>query len=508
MSKDIENPNTPPADESVVSEETRITEVSEEAGPGGRKVVVATEHEDVSRRAPSRTALVVASVAIVAVVALLAFLLWPRQRGETKVAVETPPTAEKHAGEEGGDEHGDEHSQEGAIEVSDETAELVGIKVEPAAKGEIEDTLAATGRVLVAPDAQAVVGAKVDGRAVRVMAEPGQRVGAGQPVAVIDSTQVAELRGQLAEARSRLRLAEQASALVARGENRAAVIQAKNKMDSAQKTLDRKRRLAEIGVAAGREVQEAELEFRNAKAEYDYQSTIQITRERQQAASEVEQVRATVARISQSLEALGASPGGQGGTVTVTSPIAGTVVTRNVSVGQAVTQGSELMTVMNLASVVVEAQVPESQANKVRAGQRMVARIPGDERAFEGSVQSVGETVDPAKRTVGVRARVTNLGTTLKHEMGVEVRLVTGGRKDALMIPATALVDDEGLKVVYVKEGEKYERRVVTVGSVTYQWAEILSGVEEGEEVVVAGAYQLRNMQKGGGEEGGHHDDH
>jgi cobalt-zinc-cadmium efflux system membrane fusion protein len=163
---------------------------------------------------------------------------------------------------------------------------------------------------------------------------------------------------------------------------------------------------------------------------------------------------------------------------------------------------------MNLSNVVVEAQLPESQAGKVRTGQRMIARIPGaPERAFEGYIQSVGETVDPQTRTVPVRARVANLGTTLKHEMAVEVRIVTGGRKNALMIPVTALVDEEGVKVVYVKEGEKYERRQVQIGSVTYQWAEILSGVEEGEEVVTAGAYQLGNMRKGGGGEEDH-DEH
>ena len=76
------------------------------------------------------------------------------------------------------------------------------------------------------------------------------------------------------------------------------------------------------------------------------------------------------------------------------------------------------------------------------------------------------------------------------------------------MVPASALVDDEGVKVVYVKEGNRYERRPVSVGSVTYQWAEILSGIEEGEQVVTSGAYQLRNMQKGGGEGGEDHDDH
>jgi multidrug efflux pump subunit AcrA (membrane-fusion protein) len=61
---------------------------------------------------------------------------------------------------------------------------------------------------------------------------------------------------------------------------------------------------------------------------------------------------------------------------------------------------------------------------------------------------------------------------------------------------------------VYVKEGERYERRPVQIGSVTYQWAEVLSGVEEGEQVVTAGAYQLGNMRKGGGEGGDHDEDH
>lgn len=503
-----ENITRPPIEDPAEDSVTRITETKEETvTPAHSRVSVSTEVESTGRRGPSRNVIIVALVAALALVALLAFFLWPR-RQERAVAVETPPTAQaEHAGE-GGGEHGDEHSQEGAIEVSDETAELVGIKTEPAAKGEIEDTTATTGRVLVAPNAQAVVGAKTDGRVVSVSAEPGQRVGAGQTVVVIDSPQVADLRGQLIEARSRLRLAEAARARTARSENRAAVIQAKNKMDLAQATLERKRRLSELGVAAGREVQEADMEFKNAKAEYDYQSSIQATRGQQEAAGEVEQAQATVARISQSLAALGAGAGGTGGTISIASPIAGTVVDRHVSIGEAVTQGKEMLTVMNLASVIVEAQLPESQAGRVRTGQRMIARVPGEERAFEGYVQSIGETVDPVKRTVGVRARVTNLGTHLKHEMAVEVRLVTGGRKDALMVPASALVDDEGLKVVYVKEGERYERRPVTVGSVTYQWAEILSGVEEGEEVVTAGAYQLRNMQKGGGEEGGHHDDH
>lgn len=456
------------------------------------------------RETSARRLLIVAGVAVVGVIAVVVLLLWSR-RTPKPALVETPPTLASQ--KEGGKE--DEHSQEGAIEVSDETAELVGIKTEPATRGEIEETLPTTGRVLVAPNSEAIIGAKVSGRAVRVLVEPGQNVRAGQTVVIVDSPQIAELRGQLNESRSRLRLAEQNRARVARSENRVAVIQAKNKLDFAQTTLDRKKRLAAIGVAATREVNEAETEYRNAKAEYDYQSGIQVTREQEQSVSELEQARATVARLIQSLTALGATASGQGGTISVASPIAGTVIDRHISMGETVTEAKELMTVMNLANVIVEARIPESQATKVRTQQRMIARIPGSpDRAFEGYVQSVGDAVDPQSRTVQVRARVANLGTILKHEMAVEVRLVTGGKKGALMVPATALVDDEGVKVVYVKEGNRYERRQVGIGSVTYQWAEILSGIKEGEQVVTAGAYQLRNMQKGGGEGGDDHDDH
>jgi membrane fusion protein, heavy metal efflux system len=473
--------------------------------PTDQPSVVAGSIEHTHRRfrsSPARV-LLVAALALL-LVALVAYLLWPRQE-KVKIAVETPPTLE--ATHEG-DEH-DEHSQEGAVEVSDETAELVGIKTEKVVSGEIEDTIATVGKALVAPNGQAIVGAKVDGRAVRVMAEPGQNVRAGQVLVIVDSPQIAELRGQLLEVQARLRLAEQNLARTNKSENRAAVIQAKNKLDFAQNNLERKQRLAKLGAAAGREVAEAEVEFKNAKAEYDYVSSIQVTREQQQAVSELEQSRAVAARLVQSLAALGAGASGKGGEVSITSPIAGTVIDRHVSLGQAITQGSELMTVMNLSSVIIEALLPESHAIRVQAGQRMFARLPGlPDQLFEGQIDSVGKAVDPEKRTVPVRARITNAGAILKHEMAVEARIVTGVRKEGLLVPVSALVEDEGIKVVYVKEGVRYERRPVKVGTINYQVAEILSGIEEGEEVVTAGAYQLKNMQKGGSEEGGHHDDH
>jgi len=462
--------------------------------------------QSTSFRIPLRAAIFLAAFILVILVAGGVWL-WPRSK-PTVAVVEKPPTLESKHGEKEGEKGGDEHGRQGAVEVDEETAKLIGIKTEEVTEGQIEEAIAAAGKVLAAPNSQAVIGAKVDGRAVRVLAEPGQVVGAGQVLVVVDSPQVADLRGQLTEARARLQLAEQKLARVGKNENRAAVIQAKNRLDLAQATLDRKRRLVELGAAAAREVAEAETEYKNAKAEYDYQSNIQITREQQEAASDVAQSRATVERLTQSLTALGARADGQGGVINVASPIAGTVIDRHITIGQTVTPDKELLTVMNVANVIVEGYLPESQANRVRAGQRLIARIPGaTERVYEGKVNSVGNTVDAAKRTVAVRASVPNAGGFLKHEMSVEVRIISGGRKDALVVPVSAIVDDEGIKVVYVKEGSRYERRHVEVGSINFQSAEILSGLKAGEEVVTAGAYQLKNVGKGGGE-GGHDDDH
>src|SRR6185295_6365944 len=94
--------------------------------PAAQRSVVAVLIEHTRRRFHSSPAqvLLLAALALFLVV-LVAYLLWPRQ-GKVKIAVETPPTLEaKHEGEE----H-DEHSQEGSVEVSDETAELVGLKTE------------------------------------------------------------------------------------------------------------------------------------------------------------------------------------------------------------------------------------------------------------------------------------------------------------------------------------------------------------------------------------------
>lgn len=474
------------------------------------------EHRSTSPLSSSwhRRYLIIIAVLLITLVAISGYLFRVKNQSVNKPSPEvmldkstSKESTSTHA-EHSENEHHNEQTQQGAIVVTSEMAQLIGLKSEIAAKGDIEDTITTTGRVLVAPDQQAIIGAKVDGRTLHVLVEPGQQVKTGQALIIIDSPHIADLRGQLIESQARLKLAEQKRNFTIKSENRAAVIQAKNRLDLTLATFERKKRLASLGAVAGRDVAEAETEYKNAQAEYDYQATIQIAREQQEAESEVEQARANVARLKYSLTALGANSESEGGTLTLTAPINGIVVAQHITVGEAITSDKELMTVMNTANVIIEALLPESQAQHIQAGQHLVARIPGTKDGYvEGKVQSIATIVDAEKRTIAVRAKVANPHFQLRHEMTIDVSIAVGGRKEALLIPVTALVEEEGLKVVYVKEHDRYERRPVTVGLITYQQVEILSGIEAGEEVVVAGAYQLANMGKSGGEEGEHHDD-
>ncbi len=451
-------------------------------------------------------------IIVIAILALcfifsIAYFSWRHGKQKVTAGESSPSLAGKQANKETEDRH-DESNQKDALEINAEMAELVGIKTEAAVTGDIDESIATTGRILVDPDQQAVIGAKVDGRAVRILAEQGQQVRANQVLVVVDSPQIAELRGQLIEARARLNLAEQKLASTTQDENRVAVIQTKNRMDLAEATLERKRQLVAMGAVASREVKEAETEYKNAKAEYEFQAGIQIKREQQEAEADVAQAQAVVDRLVHSLSAFGAGEEGKGGEIAISSPIAGTVTTRHISMGETVTPEKELLTVMNLATVIVEAQLPESQATNLTIGRDLLIRIPGaQDRTMAGKIQLIANTVDANKRTVAVRARINNADAILKHEMAVDVQIVFGERKQAILVPVSSLVDDDGIKIVFVKDGNRYERRIVATGTINYRVAEIQNGVKAGEEVVTAGAYQLANMRNNSGEEEEHHDD-
>ena len=142
----------------------------------------------------------------------------------------------------------------------------------------------------------------------------------------------------------------------------------------------------------------------------------------------------------------------------------------------------------------VEAPIFERDLNKLGGGAGATfttAAYPGQE--FRGSVVDIGAVIDERTRAATVVFQVPNGGRALRIGMQANVRLDAGESVTAMMIPRSAVLDNEGKKIVYVLlSGEEFQRREVTLGDEYGGKVAVLTGLEKGERVATQGAYQIR----------------
>lgn len=176
----------------------------------------------------------------------------------------------------------------------------------------------------------------------------------------------------------------------------------------------------------------------------------------------------------------------------VRAPFSGLVGRRLVSIGAYVNSQTSLTTLQSVNPQYASFQVPERYADRLRRGQLVsfqVAALPG--KNFSGEVVFVDPVVELPGRTILIKARVPNPEQRLQAGMFLEARLATEIRPNAVVVPEDALLPTQGATFVWaVKEG-KADRRQVSVGVRTSGWAELQTGVEAGEQVVVGGAERL-----------------
>jgi len=179
---------------------------------------------------------------------------------------------------------------------------------------------------------------------------------------------------------------------------------------------------------------------------------------------------------------------------TVRAPFAGVVGQRLVSLGDYVTTSDPLVVIETVDPARVAFTVPERYAGDVRLGQRVVFRVaalPAEE--FTGAVDFVSPSVQLPARTLLIKAVVPNGRRRLQAGMFAEARLATATRPRAVIIPEQAILSVQGIQVVWVVTDGKVARRPVTIGVRAPGEAEITSGVEAGEQVVVGGLEMLQD---------------
>lgn len=192
------------------------------------------------------------------------------------------------------------------------------------------------------------------------------------------------------------------------------------------------------------------------------------------------------------------------------TPLSGVVIEKIVQEGQYVNMGDPLFSVADLSTVWVEVEVYENEFAFVKTGQRVEIvsqSYPG--KTFSGRVSFIYPFLDPKTRTVKVRVDLPNPGLKLKPDMFVNAQ-IKAPLGNALLVPATALMDTGKRQVVWVEsQPGMFEPHDVQVGARSGDKVQILSGLKQGDKVAASGGYLIDSeSQLSAGSGGGGHEGH
>ena len=178
--------------------------------------------------------------------------------------------------------------------------------------------------------------------------------------------------------------------------------------------------------------------------------------------------------------------------VTLFSPATGYVVARNAYPSQRVTPETELYTLSDLSRVWIMADIFEADISRIHAGQSaVVTATNGEVAAFNAHVSYIQPQVDPQTRTMKVRLEAANASLRLKPEMFVNVQFPMGAAAK-LTVPTDAVMDSGTKQTVYVDRGNGYlEPRAVQIGERMGDRIEILAGLKSGERIVTSGTFLI-----------------
>lgn len=328
------------------------------------------------------------------------------------------------------------------------------IKVIAIGEGQVHDSLRLPARIDLDQQRVARIGATVTGRITETQAILGQEVSKGEQLATLNSTEL--------------------------GLAQSAYLKTSSQVNLRRLAVERAKRLLASDVIAAAELQERESVLN--EAEVDLRTA-------------TDQLRAfgmsdrDLARLSKDKKIQSLLP--------ITATIEGTIVERNVTVGQVVQPSDALFTVADLSHVWVVAEIPEQQASWAHEGDEAlftIAALPGEE--LSGRLTYVADMVDPQTRTLTVRMALPNPQRIFKPNMLATLVIRKQGLQD-LVLPESAVLRVNDKDHVFVEIGpNEFQLRPVKTGIRYDDVRRVLDGVNKGDRVVVEGAFHLNSERQ------------
>ncbi|GJL51887.1 MAG: RND transporter [Nitrospirales bacterium] len=383
---------------------------------------------------------------------------------ESPTAPSTEGTVTKQEQRHAPDEQGHESAERGGEEHSDE------ITVAPEAlEGQTFQTAVVERRVVrvaiqstanIKPNEYKLthVSPRIEGKAVKVIAELGDLVKPGQILAVLDSIKLGSKKSTFRQARTTLLI---------------------NKTN-----YEREKRLFEQKISSEKDFLDARGAYQQSVAAY-------------QAAFEALEM---VGLSHKDIEGIIQKKGGHHplSSFSLKAPQGGTILARHISPGEMVTPRDKPFTVADLTTVWILLDIYEKDLAGVRAGADVritVDAYPGE--TFHGAVVYLGNLVNPDTRTIEARVEIPNPDGRLRPGMFARASIASAASQgtQALVVPQDAIQRIEDNSVAFVEEkAGTYTRRIVTLGSAENRHVAVLTGLKEGERVVTKGSFYLKSV--------------
>jgi membrane fusion protein, multidrug efflux system len=343
----------------------------------------------------------------------------------------------------------------------------------------IDRFLRVTGSLVA--DEQAEVSAEAAGRVIAAPVERGTPVAQGAVLARISPTetsaQLLEAEANAAQIEARLGLSAGQSFDPKRVPD---VMNAKASLDLAVAEFARIKSLLDQKVVSQSEYDQRRAQVDAAQQQFQVAQNVaeQSYRSLQAARARIELARKAAADT------------------TIRAPFAGLVAERLVSVGDYVTRGAHVATVVRVDPMRIELTVPEQAISLIKDGQAVqiaVDAYPG--QTFAAKIRYVSPSLRTDQRALTVEAVAPNADGRLKPGLFATASIQQPAGAPALLVPATAVETIAGTSRVYVIKGDKVEERIVTVGGPVGQQIEITSGLAKDETVAAAPKGHLSDGQ-------------
>jgi RND family efflux transporter MFP subunit len=344
---------------------------------------------------------------------------------------------------------------------------------------------------------QSGVTPKISAPVKKFLVNRGDHVRQGQLVAELENRDlaaaVADAKGAVEQAEATLRNVSNASVPDELSKAQADVTAARQSMDAAQKLVESRQQLLQQGAIARRLVDEAGVAYAQAKSQFD---TAQTHLTSVQAVGRVEDVKIVSAQVDSAKAKLAAAQA-QLSYAEIYSPLSGVVAERPVFEGELAVPGMPLLTIMDISSVIARVNVPQAEAGYVKVGQAArIVSVDGIEAA--GKVTTVSPAVDPQGTTLEVWVQAANPGEKLRPGGTVHVTINAETVRNAVVVPPAALLpsSEGGSSVIVVGQDMVAHEHKVQAGIRTPNKVQILSGVDAGARVVIAGGLGLQEGAK------------